>query len=158
MVDKGEDGYTLEAQTLQGAYIETPPFPKDPEHPYYAEKPCRVIEALETNTPTYLDAMNIVNHGSISNLPAEAIVDIPAVVVGGGVRGIHLGELPIGCMEICRRQITIHEMIARSVHEGDEQLAIQALCLDPYVRSITQARNIWQDYKKEYAEYLPTFA
>ncbi len=158
MVDKGEDGYALEAQTLQGAYIETPPFPKDQEHPYYAEKPCRVIEALETNTPTYLDAINIVNHGSMSNLPADAIVDIPAVVVGGGVHGIYLGELPIGCMEICRRQITLHEMIARSVHEGDEQLAIQALCLDPYVRSITQARNIWQDYKKEYAEYLPTFA
>jgi alpha-galactosidase/6-phospho-beta-glucosidase family protein len=61
-------------------------------------------------------------------------------------------------MELCRRQITIHEMIARAAHEGDEKLVIQALCLDPYVRSITQARRIWQDFRQEYRECLPTFA
>ena len=103
----GSKGLGLEAMTLQGYGVNKPPFPRDPCHPYYAEKPCQVIEALETNTPTYLDAINIVNHGCISNLPADAIVDIPAVVIGGQVRGIHVGELPIGCMELCRRQITL---------------------------------------------------
>jgi hypothetical protein len=34
---------------------------------------------------------------------------------------------------------------------------VQALCLDPYVRSITQARNIWSDFKEEYKNDLPTF-
>lgn len=155
---QGDEGRALEAMTLQGIGVEKPPFPRDDTHPYYAEKPCEVMEALETNTPTYLDAVNIVNHGSISNLPDDAIVDIPAVVAGGSVRGIHLGELPIGPMEICRRQITLHEMIARATHEGDESLAVQALCVDPYVHSITQARAIWRDYKKEFADYLPTFA
>ena len=153
----GEDGKALEAMTIEGGWVRNPPFPRDNDHPYYAEKPCEVIEALETNTPTYLDAVNIVNHGSIDNLPDDAIVDIPALVVGGEARGIHVGELPIGCMELCRRQITLHEMIARAVHEGDEKLAVQALCLDPYVRSITQARNIWADFREEYADYLPTF-
>jgi len=153
----GSHSLNIVAQTLHGRQVESPPFPKDPNHPYYAEKPCRVIEALETNTPTYLDAINIVNHGCISNLPEDAIVDIPALVVGGQVRGIHVGELPLGPMEICRRQITLHEMIAQATHEGDESLVIQALCLDPYVRSITQARAIWADYKKAYRDYLPTF-
>ena len=60
-------------------------------------------------------------------------------------------------MEICRRQISIHEMVAQATHEGDESLAIQALALDPYVRSITQARNIWQDFIQEYKSDLPTF-
>jgi alpha-galactosidase len=126
-------------------------------HPYYAEKPCGAIEALETNDPLYLDAINIVNHGGISNLPEDAIVDIPAVIAGGAARGIHVGELPIGPMELCRRQITIHEMIAKAAHEGDAQLVEQALCLDPYVRSITQARRIWEDFRKEFREELPMF-
>jgi alpha-galactosidase/6-phospho-beta-glucosidase family protein len=60
-------------------------------------------------------------------------------------------------MEICRRQITLHEMIARAAHEGDDNMAVQALCLDPYVRSLSQAKNIWTDFRREYKESLTTF-
>jgi alpha-galactosidase/6-phospho-beta-glucosidase family protein len=60
-------------------------------------------------------------------------------------------------MEICRRQITIHEMIAQAAHEGNDSLALQILCLDPYVRSLSQARKIWADFRKEYKEDLTTF-
>ena len=112
---------------------------------------------METNTPTYLDAVNIINHGSISNLPADAIVDIPAVIVGGAARGIYVGALPIAAMELCRRRITLHEMIAQAAHQGDANLFLQALCLDPYVRSITQAEKIWTDYLDEYRDYLSMF-
>ena len=153
----GDDSKTLESMTLLTSDRHKTPFPNDVNHEYYAEKPCAVIDAMETNTLTYLDAVNIVNRGCISNLPFDAIVDIPAVVKGGQVRGVQVGELPIGPMELCRRQITLHEMVAKATHEGDEKLAIQALCLDPYVRSITQARKIWADFKKEYIDYLPTF-
>lgn len=149
--------HTLETQRLLGKEFTKPPFPVDPDHSYYAENPCKVIIALETNTPTYFDAINIVNNGAISNLPANAIVDVPGLAVGGTVRSVHVGELPIGPMEICRRQITLHEMISKAAHEGDEALVVQALCLDPYVRSLTQARNIWADFKKEYKAYLPMF-
>ena len=150
-----KDSRQLEVQRLLGKTYEKPPFPVDPDHPYYAEKPCQMIWALETNTPTYVDAINIVNHGALSNLPTDAIVDVPAVAVGGEVRSVYVGELPIGPMEICRRQITLHEMIARAAHEGDDSLAVQALCLDPYVRSITQARAIWTEFRETYAADLP---
>lgn len=149
--------HTLETQRLLGKEFMNPPFPADPNHPYYAEIPCQVIVALETNTPTYFDAINILNHGAISNLPPDAIVDVPAIAVGGQVRSIHVGDLPIGPMEICRRQITLHEMIARAAHEGDDSLAVQALCLDPYVRSLSQARNIWAEFRVEYKDSLTTF-
>jgi alpha-galactosidase/6-phospho-beta-glucosidase family protein len=79
------------------------------------------------------------------------------IAVGGQVRSIYVGELPIGPQEICRRQIALHEMIDKAAHEGDDSLAVQALCLDPYVRSLSQARNIWRDLRKEYKDYLTTF-
>ena len=144
-------------QRLLGKEYSKPPFPVDPEHPYYAEKPCQVITALETNTPTYFDAINIPNNGAVTNLPDDVILDVPGIAIGGEVRSIHVGELPPGPLEICRRQTVLHEMIAKATHEGDESLALQALCLDPYVQSITQANNIWQAFKKEYIDYLPGF-
>ena len=149
--------HTLETQRLIDKTYRQPPFPADPDHPYYAEAPCRVITALETNTPLYFDAINIRNNGAVENLPDDVILDVPALAIGGEVRSVHVGKLPAGPCELCRRQTVIHEMVARAAAEGDDSLAIQALCLDPYVFSITQAKNIWADYRKEYQEELTTF-
>ncbi len=150
-----EKEHTLETQRLLGKEYRKPPFPEDPDHPYYSEKPCRVIKALETNEPLYTDSIVIKNNGAISNLPADAIVDVPAVASGGEVRSVHVGKLPAGPMEICRRQVALHEMVAEAAHEGDDSLAVQALCLDPYIRSLSQARKIWEAFRKEYKDYLP---
>jgi alpha-galactosidase len=137
--------------------IEKPPFPRDLTHRYYKESPVEVMESLLTNRLLYLDAVNTLNNGSIPNLPADAIVDIPAVVVGGRVRGIYVGALPEGCAELCRRQITIHRLVVEAAVKGDRNLALQAMCLDPYIKSITQAKNILNEYLKIYRKYLPQF-
>ncbi len=84
-------------------------------------------------------------------------MDIPAVVAGGEVRGVHVGELPRICAELCRRQITIHELVAEATVEGDQQLALQAMALDPHVRNIRQAQKILNAYLEEYGAQLPQF-
>ena len=148
---------TLEMTGLLGKEYVKPPFPVDPEDPYYAEKPCQAIFALETNTPVYFDAINIRNNGAIDNLPSDAIVDVPALAIGGEVRSVHVGALPPGPAEICRRQSALHELIVQGAHEGDERLILQALCLDPYVQDIECARKIWNEFKGLYYDDLPKF-
>ncbi|MBQ9338328.1 MAG: hypothetical protein IJS14_13640 [Lentisphaeria bacterium] len=152
-----QKSHTLETQRLLGKSYNHPPFPVDPDHPYYAENPCKVITALETNTPLYFDAINIRNNGAVDNLPPEVILDVPALAVGGEVRSIHVGKLPPAPCELCRRQTVIHEMVAQAAAEGSDSLAVQALCLDPYVPSITQARGIWADCREAYREELTLF-
>jgi alpha-galactosidase/6-phospho-beta-glucosidase family protein len=105
----------------------------------------------------YFDAINIRNNGAVDNLPDDVILDVPALAIGGQVRSIHVGKLPMGPAEICRRQTVLHEMIAQAGGEGDEDLVIQALCLDPYVGSLHKAENLWADYKKAYKAELTTF-
>ena len=149
--------HVLEQTRLLGKDYEKPPFPVDPDHPYYAENPCGVIKSFETNTPLYFDAIVTPNCGAVDNLPKEAVLDVPAVAIGGEVRPIHVGALPPGPLEICRRQVALHEMIVQAANEGSHSLAEQVLCLDPYVHSITQARAIWKDYYETYKEDLTDF-
>jgi alpha-galactosidase len=150
--------HTLQMQHLMGRQTAgKPPFPRNPEHRYYDEAPGEAIVALETNRPLFLDACVGFNHGAADNLPADAVVDRPVVIVGGEFRSVHVGALPPGPAEICRRQIALHEMTAQAAVAGDADLAVQALCLDPYVRSLTQARAVWADYLREYRAYLPMF-
>ena len=149
--------HVLEVQRLLGKEYTKPPFPVDPDHPYYAEKPCAAIVALETNTPTYFDAINIKNNGAVGNLPDDVILDVPALCIGGEVRSIHVGNLPDGPLEICRRQTHLHEMLSHAVENCDNSLMVQILCLCPYITSVTQAENIWKAYKEYYKDYLPGF-
>ena len=152
-----QKSHILETTRLLGKDYEKPPFPVDPDHPYYAENPCAVIKAFETNTPLYFDAIVTPNCGAVDNLPKEAVLDVPAVAIGGEVRTVHVGALPPGPLEICRRQVALHEMIVQAANEGSHSLAVQALCLDPYVHSITQARAIWKDYYETFKDDLTDF-
>ena len=41
--------------------------------------------------------------------------------------------------------------------EGDKQMALQALLLDPMINDIDRARAILDDYLQSFAQYLPQF-
>ncbi len=146
-----------QAESMARSEFHNVPFPKDGNHPYYREKPTEVIEAFATNEPLYMDAIVIPNHGSIDNLPEDALVDIPAVAVGGDVRGLHVGALPPFGAELCRRQIAVHEMLVSATAEGCRLKLRQSLALDPYVRGIRQARQIADAFLDEYRDDLPQF-
>jgi alpha-galactosidase/6-phospho-beta-glucosidase family protein len=115
------------------------------------------MQAFAANKPHYMSAIVIPNHGAVDNLPCEALVDIPAIAVGGEVRGVHVGPLPTFAMELCRRQITIHELLVQATVEGDRQKVVQSMALDPWVRSIRQASRITEAFLKCYRKELPQF-
>ncbi|MEX2607921.1 MAG: hypothetical protein WD708_11295 [Kiritimatiellia bacterium] len=145
-------------QTKARSEMYNVPFPKDADHPWYRETPTAVMEAFATNETHFLDAIIIPNHGAVDNLPYDAMLDIPAVVANGEVRSVHVGPLPTFAMELCRRQITIHELLVEACVEGDRTKLVQSMALDPYVRSLEQARNITDAFLKHYKEDLPQFA
>ena len=149
-----KDQFGAQVQAASEVHV---PFPKDPKHPHYHEDTCIMIEALETNTPTYVDSINVVNIGAVSNLPANAIVDVPAICVGGEVRSIHVGALPPVAEELCRRQVTLHELVVEATVKGNRQIALQAMALDPYIKNINQAKAILDEFLEVYKEELPQF-
>ncbi len=123
----------------------------------YSEGAAELIAAIARAEPTYDETVNIPNNGAISNLPDEAIVEIPALVSGRGIEGIHIGELPFAVAALCRREVDLVEMVVDTAVTGDRQLALQTLLLDPMINDIGRARAILDDYLREFDAYLPQF-
>ena len=73
------------------------------------------------------------------------------------VVGIPLGPMPEGIAELIRREITISHLTIDAVVNGDRQLALQALLLDPIIRDMDAAQKILEDYFHTYREHLPSF-
>lgn len=75
----------------------------------------------------------MVNNGAISNLPDDAIVEVPGYVDANGITIPRVGDLPLGCAAVCNASISVQRMSAEAAVSGDDKLLRQAMMLDPPV-------------------------
>jgi len=117
-----------------------------------------IVAAVHYNEQYYSQQLNIPNNGLIPNLPDEAIVEVPGFLSGMGIQGLAFPALPEGIAELCRRELVRSSLTIEAAAQGDRDLALQALLLDPMVNDIDTARAILDDFLVEFAAYLPQFA
>lgn len=125
--------------------------------PDFSEGAPEIIENILNDTDLLWEAVNIPNQGYITNLPTDAIVELPGKLNAKGVHGIKIGEMPEGIAELLRREITVSHLTVDSVVKGDRDLALQALLLDPVIRDLDVAKQVLEDYLVTYREHLPSF-
>ncbi len=122
-----------------------------------SEGALEMIENIAGGGTHYHLAANLPNVGQIANLPLGATVETPVLVNGTGVHPVHVGALPEGVAELCRREIAVDQLCVDAAVEGNRGKALQCLLLDPMVRDIRMAHKILDDYLVTYREYLPQF-
>jgi alpha-galactosidase len=117
-----------------------------------------IVEAITFNDNFYHQQLDLPNNGLIPNLPDDAIVEVPGVISGFGIRGLNFPPLPEGIAELCRRELALSSLVVDAVVKGDRELALQGLLLDPMMNDVDRARAILDDFLTTFAEYLPQFA
>lgn len=123
----------------------------------HSEGAAEIIEAIWGNLNCYEEAVNIPNRGAIPNLPPQTIVEVPATVSGDGLYALQMDPLPEPIAELCRREASLVELVVDAAVEGDRQLALQALLLDPMINDVDRARSILDDYLDTFSAALPQF-
>ncbi len=121
------------------------------------ERVVSIMESILLDRNTVEPAVNVRNGGLISNLPEEAIVEVPGVISGYGVRGIGVGPLPDGIANVLRSRIYQQEITVEAALTGNKQLALQALLADPLIKNIEEAEGMLDEGLSLHAEYLPQF-
>lgn len=128
------------------------------KHAILEEPIPEILEAIHWDTDYYSHQLNIPNNrGLIPNLPSDAIVEVPGVVSAMGIQGLSFPPLPPGIAELCRRELYRTEIVVEAAMQGNRDLALQALLLDPMISDIDTARAILDDFLTEFADYLPQF-
>lgn len=116
-----------------------------------------VIAGIEKNSNLYESSVNIPNRGCITNLPGDAIVDVPGVISGNGIIGLAMGDLPKPIAELCNRQLILNELTVQAVIDGDIKLVYQLFALDPMINNLDTAVRLSDEYIKKNIKYLPSF-
>jgi alpha-galactosidase len=116
-----------------------------------------IITARVTHQPK-ICAVNVPNHGAVGGLQDHAIVEVSALVDGGGIQPLRVDSLPAAIRSILRARIDQQEMVVGAAIGGDRSLALQALLADPLVGSVASARAILDKLLQAHAAHMPTFS
>ncbi|MFP4053250.1 MAG: alpha-glucosidase/alpha-galactosidase [Phycisphaerae bacterium] len=119
-----------------------------------------IIESLETGR-VYRGHFNVPNGGCISNLPEDAIVEVPGYVDRNGISVPIVGELPLGCAAVCNRSIEVQRLSVEAAVQGDIELLRQAMMLDPLTGAVLDPVEIEQltdEMLVAQARWLPQYA
>lgn len=113
-----------------------------------------IIAAMAKGNNCYQVSVDIRNNGCIPNLPADAIVEVPGLVSGDGVRGLHMKSLPEGIASLIRQQLTIQHLSVEAAITGDRHLALEVMILDPVVDSVVTAEKVLDNLLEEHRQYI----
>jgi len=102
-----------------------------------------IIEGLETGR-VYRGHFNVLNRGCITNLPDDAVVEVPGYVDANGVSIPKIGDLPLGPAAICNASISVQRLAVEAAVRGDAFLLKQAMLLDPLVGAVCDTAEACQ--------------
>ena len=116
-----------------------------------------IIQAIRQDAGRVYSA-NLPNRGQVPNLPAEAIVESPAIATGAGLRPIAQPPLPPGVVGTLATRLAWVETVVEAALEGSRAKVVQALILDGAVDSVETAVKLADELLAAQAAYLPQFA
>ena len=129
------------------------------EHKRSNEYASHIMESVVTNTP-YKIGGNVINKGFITNLPADACVEVPCLVDGKGVHGTYVGALPVQCAAMNMTNINVQLLTIEAARTRKLEHIYQAAMLDPHTASelsIDDIKNMVDDLIVAHGDYLPEY-
>ena len=94
-----------------------------------------IMAAIVTGEPFVFNG-NVMNDGLITNLPANACVEVPCVADSSGIHPRKMGDLPPQCAALDRANIAVHELAVTAALNHDKEAAFHAVALDPLTASV----------------------
>ena len=111
------------------------------EHERSHEYASRIMEAIVTGQPLVFGG-NVINNGSITNLPAKACVEVPCVADKNGITPTIVGELPLQLAAMNSMNVHAQMLTIEAAHTGNIKTLYQAAMMDPHTGSILSTDEI----------------
>lgn len=133
--------------------------PENVVHERSHEYGSRIIEACETGVP-YKIYGNVQNTGLITNLPANACVEVPIMVDNNGLNPCFVGDIPDQLAGLNMTHIAVHNMVIKAAVTLEKEYIYMAAYLDPHTRdqlTFDEIKSLCDDLIEAHGDWLPKF-
>lgn len=118
-----------------------------------------IMDAILTNKPAQIGG-NVLNYGLISNLPDEAVVEVPCLVNSNGIQGTQIGVLPEQLAALNRTNINVHLLTIEAAVTRKKEHIYHAAMLDPHTGAeltLDEIRDMCDELIEAHGDMLPEF-
>ncbi len=116
-----------------------------------------IMDAVVTDMPTRIHG-NVLNKGSIPNLPDDAVVEVACLVDRNKVQPTLFGPLPTQCAALNMTNINVQLLTIEAALTGSRERVYQAAYLDPHTAAelpLSEIRALCDDLIEAHGEMLP---
>ena len=122
----------------------------------YSEAAINLINSIYNNVGD-IQVVNVMNNGSIADLPDDASVEVNCVINKQGATPVTNGHLPLAVKGLVQHVKAYEQLTVEAAITGDYDTALLALISNPLVHDAEAAKNILDDLLEAHKEYLPQF-
>lgn len=130
------------------------------EHERSNEYASRIMEAITESKPIQIGGNVLNTDHIITNLPAEACVEVPCLVNGYGINPCHVGPLPVQCAAMNMTNINVQLLTIEAARTKKKEHIYQAAMLDPHTGSeldIDSIKKMVDDLIEAHGKYMPEY-
>ncbi|MGQ9660941.1 MAG: family 4 glycosyl hydrolase [Kiritimatiellia bacterium] len=114
------------------------------------------IHAIANDSRT-LETVNVVNHGTVSNLSDDAIVEVACILGSHGAMPVAVGPLPFAVQGMVRCAYEFAKLTVDAALSGDRRLVLQAAMAHPAHRDLDIIEKVIEELSKVHRKWLPHF-
>ncbi|MDQ6719900.1 MAG: 6-phospho-beta-glucosidase [Candidatus Dormibacteraeota bacterium] len=123
---------------------------------FYSEAAAQLIASLHAGTGDD-QVVDIRNHGAIPDLPADAVVEIPARVDRDGAHAGQFNPLAPEMLGLVQQVKAYERLAVRAAIDGDRSAALKALLSNPLVGRYSVATGLLDSLLQANRKHLPRF-
>ena len=102
-------------------------------------------------------SVNMPNRGAVPNLPADAVLEMPAAATATGLRPLQMLDFPDRLAALVTRRLASVRATVEAALTGDRGLFIEALLLDGAVTNRAVAEKMGEELLVAHKHHLPQF-
>ena len=131
----------------------------DVEHKKSEEFGSYIINSVVNNVPLRVHG-NVLNKGFITNLPADACVEVACLIDRQGIHPTYFGALPEQCAALNRTNINVQNMTIEAAKARKKELVYMAAYLDPHTAaelSLDDIKSLCDDLFEAHGKWIPQY-
>jgi 6-phospho-beta-glucosidase len=123
---------------------------------FYSEAAAQLVASLHDGTDD-VQVVDVRNDGAITDLPDDAVVEVPARIDQGGAHPLPLEPLAPELLGLVQEVKAYERLTVRAATTGDRTVALKALMANPLVRDYRTAASLLAALLEANRPHLPRF-
>jgi 6-phospho-beta-glucosidase len=124
---------------------------------YYSEAAINLLRALFGDS-TDVQVVDVRNSGTLPDLPADAVIEVPARVGPAGAKPLSVPALPPHQAGLIAHVAAYEALTVAAAVSGDREMAFRALLTHPLIGQSGPAEQLLSDLLAANRRFLPAFA